>query len=86
VIGVGGALLFAGHVGTLWGAITGAYLGLTAEIHHLEDIEEKYEIPLAPHEVLVAVVTNPERSDEVCGTMQRHGARCIRDRVPRSTS
>jgi hypothetical protein len=86
VIGVGGALLFAGHVGTLWGAITGAYLGLTAEIHHLEDIEEKYEIPLAPREVLVAVVTDPEWSDDACGTMQRHGARCIRDRAPRSAS
>lgn len=84
LIGLGGVLLFGCHAGALWGAITGAYLGLTAEIHHLEDVEEKYEIPLAPHEVLVAVVTDPERSDEVCGTMQRHGARCIRDRVPRS--
>lgn len=85
VIGVGGALLFAG-VGTLWGAIIGTYLGLTAEIHHLEDIEEKYEIPLAPHEVLVAVVTDPERSQAVCEVMQGHGARCVRDRVPRSLS
>jgi hypothetical protein len=83
VIGMGGALLFAGHVGALWGAITGAYLGLTAEIHHLEDVEEKYEIQLAPHEVLVAVVTDPERSKPVCETMQRHGARCIRETVPR---
>jgi hypothetical protein len=86
VIGVGGALLFAGHAGTLWGAITGAHLGLTAEIHHLEDVEEKYEIPLAPEEVLVAVVTDPERSDAVCEVMQRHGARCVRDRVPRAPS
>jgi hypothetical protein len=84
VIGMGGALLFAGHVGALSGAITGAYLGLTAEIHHLEDIEEKYEISLAPHEVVVAVVTDPERSQAVCETMQRHGARCVRDKTPSS--
>jgi hypothetical protein len=84
VIGLGGVLLFGCHVGALWGAITGAYLGLTAEIHHLEDVEEKYEIPLAPHEVLMAVVTDPERSQAVCETMQRHGARCVRETVPRA--
>jgi hypothetical protein len=77
-------LLFGCHAGALWGAITGAYLGLTAEIHHLEDIEEKYEVPMALHEVLVAVVTDPERSQAVCETMQRHGARCVRETVPRS--
>jgi hypothetical protein len=81
VIGLGGALWFVGHAGALWGAIIGAYYGLTAEIHHLEDIEEKYEIPLAPHEVLVAVVTDPERSQAVCEVMHGHGARCVRERV-----
>lgn len=84
LIGLGGVLLFGCHAGALWGAITGAYLGLTAEIHHLEDVEEKYEIQLAPREVLVAVVTDPERSQAVCQAMQRHGARCIRETVPRA--
>lgn len=84
LIGMGGALLFAGHVGALWGAITGAYLGLTAEIHHLEDLEEKYEIALAPHEVLVAVVTDPARSQAVCEAMRRHGARCVRETAIRA--
>lgn len=83
LIGLGGVLLFGCHAGALWGAITGAYLGLTAEIHHLEDIEEKYEIPLAPHEILVAVVTDPARSQAVCEAMQRHGARCVRETVAR---
>jgi hypothetical protein len=78
-------LWFAGQAGALWGAVTGAFFGLTAEIHHLEDVEEKYEIPLAPHEVLVAVVTDPERSQAVCETMQRHGARCVRETVPRAS-
>lgn len=76
-------MLFAGHVGALWGAITGAYLGLTAEIHHLEDIERKFEIPLAPEEVLVVVVADAERSKAVCDVMQGHGARCIRETVAR---
>jgi hypothetical protein len=84
LIGLGGVLLFGCNAGALWGAITGAYLGLTAEIHHLEDVEEKYEISLAPHEVVVAVVTDPERSQAVCETMQRHGARCVRETMPRA--
>lgn len=81
VIGVGGALLSGGHPGALWGAITGAYLGLMAEVHHLEDVERKYEIPLAPEEILLVVVTDTDRSDEVCRIMRRHGARCVRDAV-----
>lgn len=81
VIGVGGVLLAGGHAGALWGGIIGAYLGLTAEVHHLEDIEEKYEIPLKPNEILLAVVVDPERADEVCEIMRRNGARCVRETV-----
>ena len=84
VIGIGGVLLFGGHVGALRGAITGAYLGLTAEVHHLEDTEHKYEIPLKPEEILVVVMTDPERADAVCQIMLRHEARCVREAVARA--
>jgi hypothetical protein len=84
VIGVGGALLFGGNIGALWGAITGAYLVLTAEVHHLEDVEHKYEIPLKPEEILVVVMTDPGRADAVCQIMQRHEARCVRETVVRA--
>lgn len=83
VVGVGGALLFGSHFGGLWGAISGAYLGLTTEIHHLEDIERKYHIDLKPGEILVVVVTDRERAYEVCQIMQRNGAHCVEDRVPK---
>ena len=86
VIGVGGALLLGVPVGALWGAIAGGFFGLTAEIQHLEDIERKYRIPLAPNEILVVVVTDQERADEVCEIMQRHEARCVRDAVARTES
>jgi hypothetical protein len=81
VVGVGGALLFGTHFGGLWGAISGAYLGLTTEIHHLEDIEKKYRIELQPGEILVVVVTDRDRAYEVCQIMQRNGARGIKERV-----
>ena len=82
VIGVGGALLFGGAAGALWGAITGSFLELTTEIHHLEDIERKFEFPLAPEEVLVVVVADPERSETVREVMRAHGARIMRDMAP----
>lgn len=81
VIGVGGAILYGSHFGGLWGAFSGAYLGLTAEIHHLEDVEEKYHIELKPEEILVVVVTDRDRAYEVCQIMQRNGARCVKERV-----
>jgi hypothetical protein len=81
VIGVGGVLLAGGHVGALWGGIMGAYLGLTAEVHHLEDLDRKYQIPLNPNEILLAIVVDPERADVVCEIMRRHGARCVREMV-----
>jgi hypothetical protein len=84
LIGIGGALLLGGTLGAMWGGIGGTQLGLLAAIRHLEHIEEQYEVPLAPGEVLVAVVVNPERQDAVCEVMQRHGARCIREPVTRS--
>jgi hypothetical protein len=83
VIGLGGVLLAGGHLGALSGLVVGAYLGLTAEIHHLEDIARKYRIPLAPEEVLVTVVTDPKRTEAVCEAMKRHGARCIQETVSR---
>lgn len=81
VIGVGGALLFSGHIGALWGAVTGAYLGLTAEIHHLEDIEQKYQIALKPNEILVVVVSDSDRADTACEIMTKNGATCLRETV-----
>lgn len=86
VIGVGGALLLGLPVGALWGAIAGGLVGLTAEIQHLEDIERKYRIQLAPNEILLVVVTDQERSDAVCEIMQRHGAHCVREAVLRTES
>jgi hypothetical protein len=74
-IGVGGALLFGGMQGALWGAYIGAQVGMAVEIKHLEDIERRFEIPLKPHEILVVVVAG-EQGRRVCGIMERHGAHC----------
>jgi hypothetical protein len=81
VIGVGGALLFGGHLGALWGFIAGGYLGMTAEVHHLEDIEQKYEVQLKPEEILVVVVADDERIQRACEIVRRHGARCAERRA-----
>lgn len=81
VIGVGGVLLFGGHLGALWGAVAGAYLGLTGRVRHLQDMEEHYNIPLAPKEILLVVIAGTERIDVVCQIMQRHGARRVRETV-----
>lgn len=83
LIGLGGALLLGGTLGAMWGGITGSQLGLLTAIRHLEDVEEEYEAPLAPGEVLVAVVVDPERQDAVREIMQRHGGRYIRETVAR---
>jgi hypothetical protein len=75
-IGIGGALLYGGLQGALWGAYIGAQVGLAAEISHLNDIERRFEIPLKPNEILVVVVAG-ESAREVCSTLERHGARCF---------
>lgn len=76
VIGVGGAVLAGGHLGALWGIVTGAYLGLTAQVHHVEDIEKKYSVPLAPGEIMVTVITDPEQAGAVTELIERDGGRC----------
>jgi hypothetical protein len=75
-VGVAGALLFGAPLGALWGVIAGGYLGMTGEVHHLEEIEQQYDVPLKPDEVLVMVVPDHKRVETVCTVMQRHGARC----------
>jgi hypothetical protein len=75
-IGVGGALLWGGLGGTIWGAYLGAQIGLAAEIIHLEDIERRYEIPLKPNQMLLVVVAG-NKANEVCRVLEMHGAHCI---------
>jgi hypothetical protein len=82
LLGLGGLLAIGAGGGALWGAVIGSYLGLSAQVHHLEDAEHHYEIPLAPTDILV-VVRTPDRAAEVYTVLQRHGARCIRDYVAR---
>jgi hypothetical protein len=83
LLGLGGLLAIGAHAGALWGAIIGSYLGLTAQIHHLEDVEHRYEIPLDATDILV-VVRAPDRAAEVCAILQRHGARCVRELTKRT--
>ncbi len=75
-IGIGGALLYGGLQGALWGAYIGAQVGLAAEIKHLNDIERRFEIPLKPNEILIVVVAG-EDAKRVCSILERHGARCF---------
>jgi hypothetical protein len=75
-IGIGGALLYGGLEGALWGAYIGAQVGMAAEIKHIEDIERRFEIPLKPHEILIVVVAG-DQARSICDNMERHGARCF---------
>lgn len=77
VIGVGGAMLAGGHLGALWGVITGAYLGLTAQVHHIEDVEQKYSVPLAPGEIMLTVVADSDQANAVNQVIERDGGRCV---------
>lgn len=74
-IGIGGALLYGGLQGALWGAYVGAQVGMAAQIHHLSDIEQRFEIPLKPNEIMVIVAAGDD-ADRVCSIMNEHGARC----------
>ncbi len=74
-IGVGGALLYGGLQGALWGAYVGAQVGMAAQIQHLSDIEQRFEIPLKPHEIMIVVVAGRD-TERVCAIMNEHGARC----------
>jgi hypothetical protein len=68
-------LTIAIPVGLVWGGLIGSYLGLVAQIHHLEDVEHRFEVPLQPTDNLV-VVRAPDRAREVCAILERHGGRC----------
>lgn len=84
-IGIGGALIFGGLEGALWGAYVGAQIGLAAEIKHIEDIERRFEVPLQPHEILIIVVAN-RQAPRICELMERHGARCFWEAEPKPAS
>lgn len=75
-IGIGGALLYGGLQGALWGAYIGAQVGMAFEIKHLEDIERRFEVPIRPNEILVIVVAH-DNAQEVCSILEQHGARCF---------
>jgi hypothetical protein len=74
-IGVGGALIYGGLQGALWGAYVGAQVGMAARIQHLQDAEERFEVPLKPHEIMLIVVAGND-NERVCAIMTAHGARC----------
>lgn len=74
-IGIGGALLYGGLQGALWGAYVGAQVGMAAKIQHLSDIEQRFEIPLKPNEIMVVVAAGND-AERVCSIMNQHGARC----------
>jgi hypothetical protein len=79
VVGVGGALLWGGLGGAIWGTYLGAQIGMAVEIIHISDIERRYEIPLKQNQILIVVVA-ANQSEKVCQIMESHGAHCFWER------
>lgn len=75
-LGVGGILAAGGITGALAGGFWGAYLGLTAEEHALEEEWDWERVPLTPGQVLIAV-SGHGHPEQVVGVLQRHGGRVV---------
>lgn len=71
-LGVGGILALGGFIGALAGTYLGAFLGLAAEEHVLEEEWDWERIPLQPGQVLV-VVTGHGHRERVAHVLERHG-------------
>lgn len=75
-IGVAGVLAAGGVTGALAGGFWGAYLGIKAEEHVLEEEWDWERTPLQPGQVMV-VVDQHGHPDEVKGILERRGGRII---------
>jgi hypothetical protein len=75
-IGVAGILAAGGVTGALAGGFWGAYLGIKAEEHIMEEEWDWERIPLQPGQVMV-VVDQHGYPDEVRRILERRGGRII---------
>jgi hypothetical protein len=75
-LGVAGILAAGGATGALAGGFWGAYLGLKAEEHMMEDEWDWERTTLQPGQVLV-VVDQHGFPDEVRRILERHGGRLL---------
>ncbi len=75
-LGVGGILAVGGVTGALGGTYLGAFLGLAAEDHVLEDEWDWDRVPLQPGQVLV-VVAGHGHPDTVSDCLERHGGHIV---------
>ena len=72
ILGVGGILAAGGISGALAGTFLGAFLGLAAEEHVLDEEWDWERVPLQTGQVLV-VVAGHGHPEEVADVLQRHG-------------
>ena len=74
--GVGGILAAGGVTGALAGGFWGAYLGLTAEEHVMEEEWDRERVPLQPGQVMV-VVDQHGHPDDVKRILRSHGGQLV---------
>lgn len=75
-LGVGGVLAAGGLTGAFGGTFLGAFLGLAAQEHELEEEWDWERVPLAPGDTMV-VVAGHDHPDDVEVTLVRNGGRIV---------
>ncbi len=75
-LGVGGILAAGGLSGALAGTYLGAFLGLTAEEHVVEEEWDWERVPLQPGQVLI-VVAGHGHPDQVTEVLVAHGGHLV---------
>jgi hypothetical protein len=76
MLGLGGILATGAATGALAGGFWGAYLGLSASTHVLEEEWDWERLALEPGHVVV-VVDQHGHPDDVTEVLRRHGARIV---------